>query len=110
MSEQIPLVPITRPNGKLYRPRKITTEPWENPYDDSEIGALVFGTHDIEAARPLATQVIQWAYDPTFVAGRARLRWLSDKIRNGDPVWVDDAEHGRACVCFDADEPEAADV
>jgi hypothetical protein len=51
------LEPVQRPDGILYRPRKLVAY---SVTDEDEIiaGAVVFGTHDPDCARDLALEVI----------------------------------------------------
>lgn len=96
---------IERPNGKLYRPRKIRVTGWD-PEDwghgwDRPPQTAVLGTHDIEVARQHATSGFTCHYliNPT-------LGWMRQSMRNGDPWWVDDEVRGAACVIFDeSDDP-----
>lgn len=97
---------IFRPNGKRYRPKKITTAIWDNEeaygvFDD--YGVFVFGTHDMEFAQPIADDLIkrefEWdqaGFDPYCV-------WKRLTYRDGHLTWVDDPEKGRAGVHFKAD-------
>lgn len=90
------LPPIRRPNGKLYRPRKITTEFFVDQ-DQIEEGVVVFGTHDFAVARyrafRLAASIGMMAVDP-------ERRWMKMVIRRYDPMFEDYPETGRACVWF----------
>lgn len=94
---------ITRPNGKLYQPRKVIAYRWEDPWawNTATQGAIVFGTHDIDRARPLAEQLTgAYAVNP-------QKGWWRDGFANGERTWVHDPCHGRAGVSFDAcDDPE----
>lgn len=99
---------IIRPNGKTYRPRKVIVEPWE--IDGAaygwESGVIVFGTHDVEVAQPLADVVCK-GFDPDYVAVGAKPIWYRDGYENGERVWMDDEVRGRAGVWFRADYPPA---
>jgi hypothetical protein len=100
-----PLPPITRPNGKLYRPRMIKAAAWDDTSGDLG-GVFVLGTHDIERARPLAVRAIQAWHDSSMTAVRPELRWVRSGIANGEPTWLDDPVRGRAAVEWTADYPE----
>jgi hypothetical protein len=112
---------ITRPNGKVYRPRKppVAQTLW---YEDEGIHAvLVFGTHDPVVARPLAEAAVQAAVDE-FYSGIAvsftdieapRLVWYGTQIAgtNDDGslrvTYGPDAERGRPAVLWDVHEEDA---
>lgn len=94
--------PVKRPNGKLYRPRKIRVVVLDFDYWE-DMSCLVLGTHDVEAARELAALEIH-RYDPGLHPGEARLGWWRQSIRNGDPYYDSDPERGAAGVSFDITE------
>lgn len=100
------LVPVTRPNGKVYRPRRITVAPWENDTVHSwSAGVYVLGTHNLFLSRPLAQDAIARHFDPRLVPGRPDLCWVRDGFHYGDRAWVDDEVRGRAAVCWTAMDP-----
>lgn len=90
---------ITRPNGKVYRPRKIVAEFTFDDYSSSESGVLVFGTHDIHIARRLAFNLVN-SYDSSLMAVDYHQTWLYRTIRNGDIHFEYDPVFGRAAVEF----------
>ena len=91
---------IQRPDGTLYRPRKITANAVT---DDDEIlcGVVVFGTHDIALAHPLADQYVAWQLDSGYVAAEPCTVWWRDGFDGGRRMWLTDEEHG-APGCFSA--------
>lgn len=100
----IKLPAIERPNGKTYRPRKIVVEPIERP--DGGYAVIVFGTHDVEFAWPLATTWIKAETDPQDAAGEPRVGWWRDGYIYGERTWIPDDDLGRAGVWFTAvDDP-----
>lgn len=87
------LVPVTRPNGKVYRPRK---PPRAVPVEDDRDGSTVYvlGTHDVERARALAQRV-------TTVCPYPRAEsWHRLGMRNGDPYYVYDDVRGAPSLVF----------
>lgn len=101
--------PITRPNGKVYRPRKTVTHPWDNTETDpsrGRCGVYVFGTHDIEATRAEAADAIRYYHDSSMTASDPQLVWVRDAIEYGQRVWMHDAVRGRAAVQWTADYPD----
>jgi hypothetical protein len=106
----IPTAPVTRPNGKAYKPRRITYDRWDNEeaYGGDGCGAIILGTHDIEAARPIADQIVR-EWDNEYVATKPEVGWfrLSYAGYRGDMVWARDEVRGRAGVMFTADYPAA---
>ena len=93
------LPPITRPDGRTYRPRKVIACAI---IDEDEIlsGVIVFGTHDPERAAPLAQDFVTWqlgaGYAPLYSGGG----WWRDGFEGGRRVWLSDDERGRAGVMF----------
>lgn len=99
---------ITRPNGKIYRPRKLAVQIWDNDEaygDHGSYGVFVIGTHDVSVAEPLASDRIRREWYPELTATRPRLRWVRLGYLNGEQAWVDDEVRGRAAVEFTADYP-----
>jgi hypothetical protein len=96
----IDLVPVTRPNGKVYRPRK---QPHAEACKDNyygEPGVIVVGTHDVDRAERLANAV-GGLDEPAFLYPRKR-EWRRDGMHCGQREWVFDEEHGVPCVVFGA--------
>lgn len=90
---------ITRPNGKPYRPRKISGRGLTDE-DGCLTGVVILGIHDIDRAQPLALKYVQWQLDAGYAPARPTLVWWREAIERGDIRWYDDAEHGRAGVWF----------
>lgn len=100
MTETLP--PITRPNGKLYRPRSLRVVGWDDhsTYPESWQVA-VLGTHDIARAREEARHGYHCPHLINPETG-----WVRLGMRRGDPHWVYDEVRGAACVIFDeSDDP-----
>lgn len=104
---------ITRPDGKVYQPRKIVTVPMGD--GDELTGIVVFGTHDIRFAR---LHAIEAAKDVSseFYGGSERLRVGDDGVQvwfkktlggfeDGQPnYWfLPNVDKGRAGVRFSLD-------
>jgi len=90
---------LTRPDGRLYRPRKVTGHAVN---DDDEIvcGIMILGTHDAGRAQPLADKcAAMWAGNG-FVATCPVTGWWRDGFQGGRRCWVDDPVQGRAGVWF----------
>ena len=99
----IPLVPVTRPNGKVYRPRKVSAHHWSNQevgYSDDR-GVVILGTQDFEACREFATRMAQY-WDLGTVVDNPRVGWFRDGYQYGNRWWVDDTERGAAGVIWEA--------
>jgi hypothetical protein len=102
---------VIRPNGKAYRARRVAVEIWDNAANDSwsdDYGVFVFGTHDIELARPLADREIKAHWDRDLVATKPCKVWKRLGFDHGEFVWWTDEVKGRAAVCFTADYPPEA--
>lgn len=107
------LPPISRPNGKLYRPRKLTAQMLGD--GDEDTGVVVFGTHDIaEARRAAGVEVARFnadTYAPeqgvaVHIITEGERVWWAQKLAHfdeGSPWYTfsTDEEHGRAGVEFD---------
>ena len=92
---------ITRPNGKVYKPRKAPRAQLVDNIDALGPYAWVFvlGTHDVELAHRLAEPV---AAAEGMRADResAEQTWMRLAMRNGDPVYDRDPVRGAATVTF----------
>lgn len=101
MTQHLPAV--LRPNGLLYRPRKIAVYSWEND-NRYECGAVVLGTHDVVHATELATAAIHAWFDSRLTATNSDVDWFRDGFDDsGRRAWVRDDVRGRAGVMFTAD-------
>jgi hypothetical protein len=96
MTETKDIPPIERPNGKLYRPRKIVAF----MVGEEDEGVLVLGTHDRQRAQPLADQMAGHVAGHGFVAAEWVTGWYRDGFECGERRWVSDEVHGRPGVYF----------
>ena len=105
MAEKLP--PITRPNGKPYRPRRLRVVGWNlNTVYPEVLQVAVLGTHEVDKARESAPQGYHCAYliNPT-------LGWVRLGMSHGEPTWLHDEVRGAACVIFDeSDDPPEVDA
>lgn len=92
------LEPIVRPNGKIYRPRKIAVSYCEEGAC-ADACVIVLGTHDLAVAWPhaLAEARYRLSVDPDPHGSPG---WWRDVIRNGERVWEYDDVRGRAGINF----------
>jgi hypothetical protein len=94
------LPPVERPNGKMYRPKKIVARLLDDRNGDRDSMVLVTGTHDIEFATTLASGLVSdWIgkeYRPVY----SGCGWWRDGMENGEQCWVDDDVRGSAGVMF----------
>lgn len=107
---EVPLAPIVRPNGKLYRPRKVMCYAWagDEPVEWWARGVIILGTHDLDRAREFAERMCAYWYGLEH-AIRPVVGWWRDSYSGDGPAWVDDPVRGRAGISFTAsEEPEAA--
>lgn len=104
----IALDPINRPNGKVYKPKRIAVERWEDDWE-GRYGVVILGTHDIDAVRALADQAVKW-WDNEYIATKPDVDWfrLAYSGNQGEMAWQRDEVRGRAGVLFTADYPEVA--
>lgn len=108
---------IIRPNGSIYRPRKVRAELLGD--EDEITGVLVFGTHDWRFAYPIAVSALEairgefYASDYRLViTGAPRLVWKRKDLwgwREDSPWYgfTTDENKGYAAVQFDVDEEVA---
>lgn len=89
------LVPVTRPNGNVYRPRKAPSavEIWND--DEGCVWVYVLRTHDIERAWNLACGWMGAERDTAEPA------WVRHVMRDGDHWYERDEVRGAPCVIFE---------
>lgn len=100
MSES--LEPVTRPNGKAYRPRKVRSVVFEDDGPRRPWRVLVLGTHDTAFAARVARQRAAEA-DPDIRLNGGRRGWWRESIRDGDLFWEWNDVTGAAGVMFEED-------
>ncbi len=111
--------PIKRPNGILYRPRKLIAVPLGD--EDETTGVVVFGTHDVSVARGWAEHELT-ALSKEFHRAEVKYRvesegervWLAQHLSHFEDrtpyyVYRKDPERGRAGVEFDVQEYDATE-
>lgn len=94
------LVPVTRPDGRVYRPRKAPRAvEVDNPDGQgNEPGSYIYvlGTHDVARAYELASA--RWRGVEGLTAEQT---WLRLMMRDGDQVFDHDPVRGAAAVIFE---------
>ena len=101
---KIELVPVARPDGRIYQPVKpprayLVDDHYAAPNEPSGY-VYVLGTHDVERAYSLAELLAKRdgvAIDRTT----AEQTWIRQTIRDGDPFFDIDPVRGAAAVSFD---------
>lgn len=93
------LVPVTRPDGRVYRPRKIVAWPVVDG-DEIIIAVIIAGTHDLGVAQKLADQYAAWQLGTGTVAVSPETGWFRDGYEGGGRQWIDDPVYGRAGIMF----------
>jgi len=101
----IPKVPITRPNGKVYRPRKVMCHALSNEDTGTLTAVIVLGTHDVDAARELASRVGPYWADEDVKLGGAEVSWWRKGYCWGALCWLEDDVRGAAGVRFEVKYP-----
>jgi hypothetical protein len=96
---------IIRPNGKVYRPRKIRAIYCENDYGQRD-SVIVLGTHDELLAMPIASGEARYRMGSTNFLFDAigETGWWREAIERGERVVRYDDVHGAAGVRFDVEE------
>lgn len=95
------LVPVRRPNGKLYRPRKLVAFMLDAEPENTRV--LVLGTHDVTRARALARLLVT-AHDRGYEPVNPITGWWRSGIRNYATWFEQDERRGRAGVSFEIGE------
>lgn len=90
---------VTRPDGRVYRSRKVTANAVSDDCDDIT-GVMVLGTHDTGRAQKLADEYVAWQVDNGQVAVGPVAGWWRDGFEGGRRTWVADEKHGRAGIWF----------
>lgn len=98
-----PLPSVERPNGKLYRPRKISARVLDHD-NGVDYRVLVTGTHDIGRALELARKVAHSDIGREYEPGNPRQGWWRETIRRHEPYWEWDEVRGAAGVMFEIGE------
>lgn len=98
------LVPVTRPDGRVYKPRKapkawFVEDPDARP-DEPDAYVYVLGTHDIDRAYRLAEELARWQ-GVALDRSTAEQTWIRQTIRDGNPYFDIDRVKGAAAVSFD---------
>jgi hypothetical protein len=91
------LPPIERPNGRLYRPRKISVH--IIGLDEAE-EVVVFGTRDREHAQALAEREVSVMVDSGYTAVFDYETWLRSGYQHGEPWFFHDEDKGRFGLAF----------
>jgi hypothetical protein len=78
---------IRRPDGRLYRPRKINGHALSYDDDDWVTGVLILGTHDVARAQVLADDCAARWVGRGFVAVRPETGWYRDGFEYGRRCW-----------------------
>lgn len=98
----IRLVPVTRPNGKVYQPVKPPIAVGVDDVDGrTEI--YVLRTHNVDAAYALAQFEARRLDVGSVVRDSAELSWLRQTIRDGQRCYDSDRERGCPAVCFEVE-------
>jgi hypothetical protein len=92
--------PITRPNGKPYRPRKVIAHGLSDEPGDCITGVLVTGTHGQVRALFLARVLVHREVGPDYEPLAPEAGWWRDGMDMGERSWIADDEHGQAGVLF----------
>ena len=90
---------IERPNGKPYRPRKISARVLSDE-DGNDSSVLVTGTHDIGRALALAREVAHQYVGRDCEPSGPHQGWWRETIRRHEPYWEWDEVRGAAGVMF----------
>jgi hypothetical protein len=92
------LPPVRRSGDTWYRPRKLTAEPVHE--DDEMAGVIVFGTHSLTLAQPLADALVVREIGAGWRAVWSGNGWWRDGFEHGQRRWLTDDINGRAGVLF----------
>lgn len=101
----IELTPVERPNGKIYRPRKIRAIYCENPYGHRN-DVFVLGTHDLIGALEVAAGEVRYRLGgPYFLIDAVgEIGWWREMLHNGERVVIADEVRGAAGIRYEVEE------
>ncbi len=94
------LPPVVRPDGRLYRPRKLAAYPVTDDGGDFS-GVLVLGTHDPAVAQPAADELARQEAGSGWRAVSPVPGWWRDGLMLSQRCWIGDEINGRAGVLFE---------
>jgi hypothetical protein len=99
------LLPIERPNGKIYRPRKIRAIYCENHHGQRD-SVIVLGTHDVIGALDTAALEAQYraGHADILIDAVGEIGWWREAIERGERVVIDDDVRGAAGVRYEFEE------
>jgi hypothetical protein len=93
------LLPITRPDGRVYCPRKVIACAVGDE-DGILAGVVVLGIHDVERAAKLAQDYVDWQLGEGYAPAQPECGWYRDAFEGGERRWIRDEVRGRAGVMF----------
>ena len=101
------LPPIKRPDGRMYRPHRITVIRLDNdPTCNQDPWTIVLGTHDPDFAYQVADGR---GGTCDHLAANPSLEWRRLGWEAGERAWIDDPARGAACVIFtETEDPDEA--
>jgi hypothetical protein len=96
---------IIRPNGKVYRPRKIRAIYCENQYGRRD-DVFVLGTHDLSGALEFAAGEARYriGHSEFLMDALGEIGWWRESIDRGERVVIRDDVRGAAGVRFEFEE------
>lgn len=94
------LAVLTRPDGRLYRPRKLAAHAVTDPDDGDTLTGVVLGTHDPAKAQEPADAYARWQLGSRHVAVSPVAVWWRDGFAYGRRGWIEDEVTGRAGVWY----------
>jgi hypothetical protein len=94
------LEPVVRPNGKLYRPRRLRAIYYEDDFY-SRYGVLVLGTHAQPVALELAAGEARYRVEGGVLDAVPEEGWWRDGFECGERAWIWDDVHGAAGLRFE---------
>lgn len=99
------LAPVKRPNGKIYRPRKIRAIYAEDEYARRG-NVYVLGTHDVYRALELASAEARYRIGSAnfMIDAIGEVGWWRTAMDRGERVVVWDEFRGAAGVRFECEE------
>lgn len=93
------LTPVTRPDGRLYRPRKLRAFLLNEDDLYQDVQVLVLGTHDIAVARAVAAVAVRH-WDSGYLPCNPVTGWWRQGMRDHADWFEPDERRGRAGVLF----------
>lgn len=95
------LVDVVRPDGRLYRPRKMPAAVIVHDHHEDPAWIYVLRTHELDRARRLAEEIAD--REQLDLEGEPWREWVREGMNRGERFYFNDAARGVPAVIFRVD-------